>query len=293
MYLLAQLSGVSASQYAAMTFPSYQFILQTSNLADSIIAIGASINQTPIALVLAETYPQEKTAIILSIFVKPEYRNQGIATDLLIHLEQSLRERGYQAVELVYTTGKSTTPALEHLLDKCGWNQPQLRLLIGKATSEQMIEAPWLYKYSLPEDFTIFPWPDLTEAERTAILEKQEKQAWYPDNLSPFVQEQEIEPLNSLGLRHQGQVVGWMVTHRIAPDTIRYTRLFVKQELQKMGRAIPLLAESIKLQCSTDIPYGIWTIQQDNLGMLNFMKRRMAPYLSSLQESRGVLKTLN
>ncbi len=292
-YSLTELNALTGVQYAGMTFPSYQFILQKLQSEDSIVAIGANVNQKPIALVLARLFPQEEAAIILSIFVESAYRCQKVGTSLLVYLEQVLQQRGCKQVELVYTTGKSTTPALKHILQKEGWNQPEFRMLICKAVSKEMIQAPWLHKHSLPDGFTIFLWSDLTQAERNSILEKQNAQAWYPEILSPFSEEETIEPVNSLGLRHQGEVIGWMITHRLAPDTIRYSCLFIKEELQKIGRAIPLLAESIKIQCRGAVPYGIWTVSREHSAMLSFVKRRMANYMLSITESRGVFKMLH
>lgn len=291
-YSLTELKGLAWLQYLEMTFPSYQPALQSVQFDDSIIAIGASVEQKPVGLGLARFYPEEEAAIILSIFVEFPYRCQGIGTALLAYLEQVFKQRGCRYVELVYTSDQTTTPSLEHILKKAGWTPPELRVLICKAIKEQMIQASWLHKYSLPAGFTIFPWSDLTEAERSSILEKQNTQAWYPEVLSPFLEEDKIEPLNSLGLRYQKEVIGWMITHRLAPDTIRYSSFFVKKELQKVGRGIPLLAESIKIQCSSHIPYGMWTVAKDNPAMLSFVKRRMASYMMSIKESRGVSKVL-
>lgn len=291
-YSLTELKGLAWLQYSEMTFPSYQTALQSLQFEDSIVAIGASIEQKPVGLGLARLYPEEKAAIILSIFVKSPYRCQGIGTALLAHLEQVFKQRGYRYVELVYTTDQTTTPVLEHILKKEGWTPPEFRVLICKAIKEQMIQALWLHKYRLPAGFTIFPWSDLTETERKRILEKQNTQPWYPEVLSPFSEEDKREPLNSLGLRYQKEVIGWMITHRLAPDTIRYSSFFVKEELQKVGRGIPLLAESIKIQCSSHIPYGMWTVSKDNPAMLSFVKRRMANYMMSIKESRGVSKVL-
>jgi hypothetical protein len=53
-----------------------------------------------------------------------------------------------------------------------------------------------------------------------------------------------MEPVNSLGLRFDGQIVEWIITHRIAPGTTRYTALFVHKELQKT-RALALLPLAI------------------------------------------------
>jgi GNAT superfamily N-acetyltransferase len=292
MYLLIRLNVFTAVNYATMTFPYYQPLLQTLKPGGSIVAIGAATQEQPVGLALAQISPDGDFAKVLSIFVDASHRCTGVGTALLTHLEQVLLQQGCTSANLVYTTGKPTTPALECLLQKCGWSSPELRTFIGKATAKRVMEAPWMHRYSLPSTFTIFPWCQLTPDERIAILRQQEAEEWYPENLSAFAQEENIELLNSLGLRYKGQVVGWMITHRIAPDTIRYTSLFVKKELQQMGRAIPLLAESIKLQYSSGIPNCIWMVLSDNAPMLSFMRRRLAPYMNEAVESRGSFKLL-
>ena len=93
-----------------------------------------------------------------------------------------------------------------------------------------------------------------------------------------------MEPLNSLGLRYQGEVVGWLISHRIAPDTIRYTCSFTRQDLQKFGRHLGLMSEAIKLQYEAKIPYIIWTIPIHHRAMVEFTKKRISPYLIYLRE---------
>lgn len=85
-----------------------------------------------------------------------------------------------------------------------------------------MSEAPWLNKnYRFSPSFTFFPWQEITPEERLNLQKQQETSLWIPDELSPFKHEENLEPLNSLGLRYEGEVVGWVITHRLSPDTIR------------------------------------------------------------------------
>jgi GNAT superfamily N-acetyltransferase len=292
MYSLTTLNVFTAVNYATMTFPSYRPLLQALKPGGSIVAIGAATPEQPVGLALAEILPNGYSAKVLSIFVDTHHRCTGIGRELLTHLEQVLLQRGCISANLVYTVGKPTTSALERLLQNCNWNPPLLRMLVCKAKIKKVMEAPWMHRYSLPFSFTTFPWCNLTQDERAAILLKQEVEQWYPEILSPFTEEEKMEPLNSLGLRYQGEVVGWMIAHRIAPDTIRYTSLFVKREFQQMGRAIPLLAEAIKLHYSSGIPDAIWTVLQDNAPMLGFVRRRLSPYTTWITESRATLKLL-
>ncbi|MBD2445597.1 GNAT family N-acetyltransferase [Nostoc sp. FACHB-152] len=292
MYQLNLLNNSTANEYEWMTFPSYQYLLHKLDTDDRIVAIGATKNQQPIGLVLAQIV-QDRIAIIFSIFVAMENRGKGVGTALLSRVETELQSRGCKIIQLSYTTGKPTTRALEHLLEKRNWTPPQTRTLVCRGEADKVMEANWLKRYSrLPSSYSIFPWQEITPQERQAILQQQQTQPWIPEDLVPFNYEDNLEPLNSLGLRYEGQVVGWVINHRIAPDTIRYTCSFVREDLQKMGRIISLYAEACERQLKANIPHGIWTVPSFHKSMVAFVRNRWSPYLNSIDESRGTLKLI-
>lgn len=292
MYTISSLDRETARQYECLTFPSYQQHLQ--NIGSSIIAIGATLMQQPIGLVLAEikSYPDGISAKVLSLFVKERYRNSGIGTALMIKLEAQLLTRNCNRVELVYMSGKKSTPALEKILAKLGWEESKSRLLVCKSTTEKIAKAPWLQQRQLPSSYSIVPWVDLPPRYKQKIYQRQQHEQWYPESLNPFNDRDLLEPLNSLSLLHHDEVVGWAIAHRINPDTIRYTSLFVRKDLQKIGRAIPVLTEAIRRQINSDIVNGIWSVEATNAPMVQFVKRRLSPYLTSLTETKGTQKLL-
>jgi cytochrome P450/GNAT superfamily N-acetyltransferase len=286
----------TASLYESFTYPYYRAKLQAIEPEGFVVAIAANSDLgEPIGLALAEIGQDSKFALVLSIFVKPNYRSQGIGTTLLIRLGEELAIRGCTEAKLRYVTGKPTTPALESLLTKCNWAHPQFNFLVCKSNLTNILNAPWMHKeYRLPPSFTIFPWGEMTSEERQTIQQEQEANPWIPDFHVPSTHETDnLEPLNSLGLRYKGQVVGWILTHRIAPDTIRYTSMFVRQDLQKMARGIALLVNAIRLQDKANIPNGIWIVSNKNMPMVGFVKKRMLAYLTSVEENKGSLKSLN
>ncbi|MBA2748335.1 MAG: GNAT family N-acetyltransferase [Tatlockia sp.] len=292
MYTFNVLDDSTAAKYERLTFPSYQHLLRAVESNKSIVAIAASYLEQPVGLALAEIMPNDSSAAeVLSIFIEPPHRCTGMGTALLTRLEADLRARGCTKAKLVYITGKPTTQALERLLQKCNWAPSQPRMLVCEGKAEAIMEASWMKRYShLPSSYSIFPWVEITPEERQAIQQQQEAQPWIPEDLIPFKYEQNLEPLNSLGLRYQGQVVGWVINHRLSPDTIRYTCSFVREDLQKMGRIISLYAEAGKRQVRAKIPNCIWTVPLIHESMVKFVKQRWAPYLSSIAETRGTLK---
>lgn len=292
MYTLNILEKSTAGKYEKFTFPSFRNLLRNIDYDRSVIAIAASYQEQPVGLALAQIRFDSKSAEVLSIFVDATHRNTGLGKALLNRLEQELRTRGCTTTEIVYMTGQSTTPALERLLQKCHWQPPHPRMLVCKG-DDQVLEAPWVKKYShLPSSYNIFPWQEITEQERQAIKQQQEIQPWIPEDLIPFQYENNFEPLNSLGLRYQGQVVGWVINHRFSSDTIRYTCSFVRKDLQKMGRIISLYAEAGKRQCKANIFKCIWTVPRQHESMVNFVQRYWLPYLNSFEETRGTCKSL-
>jgi GNAT superfamily N-acetyltransferase len=280
MYIINTLKKSTAINYENLTFPSFRNLLRNIDSEQSILAIAASHQEQPIGLVLAKIREDNKSAEVLSIFVEALYRNTGLGTSLLKRLEQELRTRSCAKTEMVYMTGQPTTPVLEHLLQKCDWQPPQPRMLMCRGDNK-VLEAEWVRKYShLPSSYSIFPWEEITEQERQTIKQQQETQPWIPEDLIPFQYENNFDPLNSLGLRYQGQVVGWVINHRFSSDTIRYTCSFVRKDLQKMGRIISLYAEAGKRQCKANIFKCIWTVPLQHEGMVNF------------EETRGSFKAL-
>jgi GNAT superfamily N-acetyltransferase len=291
MYALNILNKSTAANYEKLTFPNFRNLLQNIDSLKSVVAIAVSIQDQPVGLALAQIGEDAQSAEVLSIFVKASHRSQGLGTALLNRLEEELKIRGCVTTKMVYMTGP-TTPVLESLLQKSHWQPSQPRMLVCKG-NEKILEAPWISKYShLPASYSIFPWQEITEEERQTIRQQQETQPWIPEDLIPFQHENNCEPLNSLGLRYQGQVVGWVINHRLSPDTIRYTCSFVRKDLQKMGRIISLYAEAAKRQYQVNILQCIWTVPLQHESMMNFVKRHWKPYLTSLEETRGTFKVL-
>jgi GNAT superfamily N-acetyltransferase len=286
MYKFVTLNNATAASYERLTYPTYRPRLSALDHDGSTVAMGVHLDSQSIGLILAETSTDLKSAEILSLFVVPEYRGHGLGKTLLAYMEEELYQRGCSQLNLVYVSNE-TTPALERILKQCNWSNPQLRMLVCSGPISNIKDASWLKLHNLlPSGYTIFPWVELTQQERELIQKQQASSVWYPEILSPFQQEETIEPLNSLGLRYQNQVVGWMITHRVAADTVRYTKLFVREDLQPLGRAISLLSAAIKLQLeSRETTKAVFTVVANNTPMVRFVYRRLAPYLSSVRQS--------
>ncbi|MBF0395298.1 MAG: GNAT family N-acetyltransferase [Desulfobacterales bacterium] len=275
--------------YREMTFLRFQGYLdalQTNN--NPVIAFKASgSNNEPIGLGLA--YSADDEALILSVFVDENHRNKGIGTLLFQKLEETLFDRNHSKIFVQYQSDNPGIGAFEKILKKQGWTIPVVDKIIFEG-DRNIMKAPWIH-YPLSPDFSAFPWSDLTDTERSMILYKQRKEQWYPEVLSPFQDEEIIEPLNSIGLRYKGEVAGWCINHRVAPDTIRYSFMFVRKDLQPLGWGILLLAESMRRHIKASMTdknlidcRSIWMVEKTNEPMIKFAEKYMRQWVSKVNE---------
>jgi GNAT superfamily N-acetyltransferase len=281
-----------------MTFLRYQEYFDNFTTDGPLIAFKADdADQHPAGLGIAYSDPGSK-GIILSIFVEAKHRSKRVGTLLFQKLEQTLFDRNHSYIFVEYQAGISDTPAFERILQGQNWTMPTVAKLICEG-DRKMLQAPWI-RYPISPEFSVFPWTKLTDTERSMILYKQQIEQWYPESLSPFKDESFIEPLNSIGLRYKGEVAGWCITHRVAPNTIRYSYMFVRQDLQSLGLGILILAESVRrhekaAQRDKDLDdfNGIWMIEKENELMMKFAQRYMLPWIVSVNEIRYSQKKIS
>jgi GNAT superfamily N-acetyltransferase len=286
MYDIKLLNSTDATSFASLTYPILRPRLQALLPQGNHLAMGIQHQDHPIGLILVELINQSSQAEILSLYVAPAFRNQGIAQQLITNLEQLLPQHRCHQIKLKYLSS-ATTPVLERCLAKLGWSTPRLRSEVFSGDAKAMQQAPWFNRYPLPNLFTVFRWQDLTEHDRTQLQTLQ-----YPQELSPFTDPEMLELTTSFGLRYHNHLVGWVITHRLDCETIRYTSLFVHANLQAVGRAISLLCFAIDKQAEQNIPKGMFMVFAHNQPMLKFVRRRMMPYLSSSRQSWQSQKSL-
>jgi protein O-GlcNAc transferase len=83
------LTPSNLAPYDGMTFPSLQERWQTQPQQGEIVAVSASVEGEMVGFVVAEILP-DRTVELLSLFVTPEHRQQGIGTHLMAQIQQDL-----------------------------------------------------------------------------------------------------------------------------------------------------------------------------------------------------------
>ncbi|MGF1532492.1 MAG: TIGR03032 family protein [Bernardetiaceae bacterium] len=281
--------------YDHLTFPSVKKQSFATRINEPLITAVAVQGNQFLGAAIAELFPDGRGKL-LSFFVPPQFRGNGIGQRLLQYLEQALRQKRVGRMVIRYRSDWKEVNSLEHLAQKLAFTPPKTHLMLCK-TNEAIGTAPWFKSYRLPEGYTFFDWKDLTEADRLYIKRRKAEEDWYPNSLTPFQLEDKMHLPTCVGLRYEGNVVGWVLTHQIAPDTVQYTTLFVSPELQRMGRAIGVLIEAISRQIrnweqGSPERYGAFQVEVTNDLMRRFVERRMKPYLITYVEERRTIKKL-
>ena len=296
------LNASHASAYEGLTYPHFRPLLHSLSAESDVVAVGSEVDNGPVGLAIARldiNPSQNQAGKVLSLFVTPNHRNRGIGKALLAQLEGDLQQRGCHHLELRYLSGPNSPP-LERILAQRQWLASQSQSLVCYASTDRVRQAPPPHLVDslarlvtrLPTGYSIFPWPTLKRAER-ADLEQRMRTDLLMQRFDPFLDEDKLEPLNSLGLRYENRIVGWMITHRTTADTIRYTQMYVDPASQPLSRSTLLLAKAIQLQVE-QLPHtkGTFRVDIDNTSMVMFVHRRLKPYLDDLRTAYSATKFL-
>lgn len=300
------LSPADAAAVQGLTYPSYRHLLSLRasqrhpGLAEQHViqpvAVVAWGDTDPVGLALAEVPVENRAAApeVLSLFVAPAYRNQGIATRMLDELEQEIARRGFDSVTAVYMTGKPGTEAVERVLVKRGWEPPVTRSVTTRFTLDEAERTPWFGRVQLPEsEFQIFSWRDLTPEDKAELRRSHETNPWIAEGLEPWRHESYgFEEISSVGARYRGAIVGWVINHAVDARTVRFTCSFMRADLSRRGRILPLYTESLRRLRGTQYDTAMFITPMKFKEMVDFVRRRCAPWGSFFGETRGVRKSL-
>jgi len=284
--------------WTGMTFPSYRQAValvgtpHTDSEGSRMIACAAIGDGLPAGLGLAQV-PKDPSqpAEILSLFVRADVRGRGVATGLVEGLEGAARDAGRDAIMGVYMTGKPSIPIVERVFEKRGFEPPVLRKAAVRITPEQAVSCPWWGRGRLPEGGEMFMWRDLTAAEREHMQKTHALEPWIDPLLEPWICDARADPISSVGMRVNGEVLGWVINHRAPPNFVVFTTAFVRKDFQRIGALFKLLVHSIvNIQnqglCITFVTSSMYP------RMLPFTLTRIGPYGDFCGETRGVSKKL-
>lgn len=270
---LEELTASTARAYKSLVHPKHLEWLDQIN-SSSIWGFGASNNNQPAGIVLGRSAVSEGQAKIIELVVAEGHQRRGMGMKLLWHAEKKMREQGISDGQFAGFIKAQDFSWLSKIAIREGWQLPKVKTYMYTLGSMQLGECQWVERLALPEGFTLFPWRDLTPAERLEI--EQGEGQWYTSLLSPFFEEGKFDPDYSTGLRYQGKVIGWVIVQRMASNLLLYKAMHVQKEYQQKARGIALLMKTIA-QAQPTFPFGMCFVEQENEAMLRFMEKRLGP----------------
>jgi GNAT superfamily N-acetyltransferase/predicted GNAT family acetyltransferase len=293
-----------AAACAPLTFPAYRHLLALEPgprhlgvpdqpRIEPLGVVALQGNQI-VGLALAER-PLEGLGDpeLLSVYTLPQFRKAGVGTALVGGIEDTLRGLAAARVQAVYMNRRADTAALERVFVKRGWNGPVLRTVTVRFTPQEAATTAWYGKMRLSADYEIFPWLELRAAERAELRASHAREPWIATGLEPWRHESyAFDPASSVGMRYRGQVVGWVINHPIDAQTLRFTCSFMRADLARRGRILPLYSASIERARAAGFRVCTFVTPVEYGSMIDFVKRHCERWVGFVGETRGVAKPL-
>lgn len=268
------LRGAIPEVYRELVPPELRNLLQ--QLPPHMLALGTGYEGRALGLAVAELGAKPGTAHLRTLTVAEPVRRQGLGRQIYALLESGLLQNGVRSVSAEFLAGEEAASNESLFLRACGFIQPEPGIFVRNVPLHVTSELPWTTRMQLPRVLGVGTFASLTPDERHSL--QQGQGSWYPPLLSPFLEEELIDPERSLLLRYRGAIAGWLILERFDRETILFKTMFVHRRHQRMARGIALIAEALRRLQANPGGYqnAIFTVEADNADMVRFMNNHIA-----------------
>ncbi len=259
-------------------------------------AVALAANDEPVGLAIMSFRKNMHWAKLLSFYMlSPFGEDDDKLLEFLSAIEEKLRFLKCNTISYIYTIGDLADVQMQRICAKAGWNPPyqhMARLFFNSAD----FHPTWLEEYRklpLEKGYQLFPWRFLRTSEREMLLRQNEEKA-FPASVSPFFDESRIEPLNSIGIRYNKKLAGWLITYRPDSETINYSSVFVYPEYRNSYILFALGSHSLELQQQSNVSKSIVEInlQQSDHSWIAFVKKRFLPHAIKVERLYEIIHNL-
>jgi ribosomal protein S18 acetylase RimI-like enzyme len=298
MLILRELKSAPAPEFMKMTFPSYRGLLASLGKDSSVFSFVAIKDKRAAGLVLGQV--KNGDAELLSVYVSPLFRREGIAGKLLRLFEKKAAEMKAQRIHAAVTTSMPGFEPMKKLFAKNAWSYPELHMKLinfsRKNLEKELNENPRYARYKnpiMPKGFELMKWAELPEEKIEEVKNRQNKPGGWTDEDTPFREPARMEKLNSLAILKDGVVAGWLINHRINGDTIRYNQVYNNPVEKGMrGVIIQAVLHAFWLHALHGPEKGCFIIYDWNTPLQKMFDKLMLKLVDSCVESFRVEKSL-
>jgi GNAT superfamily N-acetyltransferase len=277
-----QFTPQTITPYLDLTCPSLAHANgRLARMTGELLAVSAMAEGAMVGLAIAELQAGGQ-ATLQSLMVQPNHRNKGIATRMLAQLQRFLAEQGACRLAARYRNNTAMTITLAPLLQRLGWSAPRTDFVLLKGNANKLSSTGWNTRFALAAPYAVFPWVQATAQD----LSMAQQLGAPPELCPPTSPDDGTDHLISLGLRHSGSLVGWLIAHRLNAQTVRYSSLYVAPSHRAQARGLALLAEGFCRQQQAGIPHAKAAVAANNALFLRVVRRHLHPYLDGLGQSR-------
>lgn len=264
------------NRYTSFTFPRLKFeSLRIEEINNIILSAAIKENQL-LGLAVSIRKPMHEVQII-SFYINPIYRTQGIGTLLMQELINTCRTSNNKTLYLNYKTFWDSNSPWERLLDRTGWSFEETdNLYIRLENGQSLKQVPSLKKLSIPQKFTI------THIDDNALIKLSQwanhSDVKIPHDVHPSKNPSIVNPSCSLLLKHNNLTAGWIIGHQIDSKKLQISSLFILPQFRNSGSSLglSLIAEAVKR--NTHIGTTYFGMRRNNTFMTHFVNTISGTY---------------
>ncbi|KJS66884.1 MAG: hypothetical protein JL50_09885 [Peptococcaceae bacterium BICA1-7] len=299
MYCLVELKKENKLDFKRFVRPFFEGQFEKLDEDQSVCGAGATFFGDPVGLALCHNYYENNWNVII-VYVVPKFRNMGIGTALMTNVEAMVSQRDGRKMLFSYQSDNTTRLPVEKVLARRGFPEPLPEVNFYRTEIEKLCDLGWIKKYVLAEalekstvfyrEYEIFRWAELNDRDRDMLLAS--RGSIYSRDVSPLEMAEKIDGQLSLGVRHNGDLIGWLVTMKSGDDNLYIKASFLKEEYRGTSLYVVLFSTIMNLQKKAGIPYTTTEVRTDNKRMIRFMNHALADAGYTRTESLSTLKNL-
>ena len=271
-----------AEEFKELAARAHHPFLVDPNYANDVLVVGATKNGKPIGLLIC-VIRSATDAEYLSVFVRREERLQGVATKLFQFAEAELKASGIKTLLIMLSQSGDSTP-IRGVMRSSHWDMDPapFRSMMVSSDQRENLASGWRNKNLSSPRLEIFEWEEVRPQEIEELeRESKREDRWFPSNLSPLIDGKHLYQPLCIGLRIDGELIGWALSHRFKSGPISVSILFAKAVPDYPMAGFCLIQELVNrfLKLAEQEPYLFECMIREDNKFFKFIDRRVLSIL--------------